>query len=193
MARVKNKKVTKSTGPSAEVSASLKLDLGCGKFPREGFKGVDVSSEVKADYVHDLKVYPWPFKDNSVEEVHCSHFLEHLDGIERIAFFNELYRIMKPNAQATFITPAPFTHRYMQDPTHKFPMVVQEFYNYLHAESRKSMGLEHYPLKCNFEWSGRFNIDPTSGLTGRNDEYIADRSRYNINVLADLIVILVKK
>lgn len=184
---------SQSKNKKAKEEASLKVDLGCGSNPREGFKGVDVSPKVKPSYVHDLKKTPWPFKDNSVEEVHCSHFLEHLDGIERISFFNELYRVMKPEAKALIITPAPFTHRYMQDPTHKFPMVVQEFYNYLHAASRKAMGLEHYPLTCNFEWVGRFDLDANANLAGRNDEYQADRCRYNINTLLDLVVTLTKK
>ena len=75
---------------------TLKLDLGCGRHKREGFLGVDSSPDCGADVVHDLNVIPWPFEDASVDEVNCSHFLEHLDGAERIVFMNELYRVMKP-------------------------------------------------------------------------------------------------
>lgn len=198
MAKAKSKKkISKALEPE-----KLKLNLGCGVHKMEGFKGVDISPDVKPDYCFDIRKTPWPFKDNSVDEVHCSHFLEHLDGMERISFFNELYRIMKApykdedeveiKSTARMITPAPFTHRYMQDPTHKFPMVVQEFYNYLSKDNRKAMGLEHYPLICDFQWMGKFHSDPAANLVGRNDEYIADKMRYNINILLDLDVTLTK-
>ncbi len=180
----------------------LKLDIGCGNNPKEGFTGIDISPNCKADIVHDVNQYPWPFEDNSVEEIHCSHFVEHLDGMQRIDFFNECYRIMKaPYTDAegreikstmTVITPAPFTHRYMQDPTHKFPMVVQEFYNYLHKESRDGMGLSHYPINCDFMWEGLF-VEDNAVLGGRTVEYRHYEARHSINTLIDLQVKLTKR
>lgn len=181
-------KTKKKEAPLTEL---LNLDIGCGETPREGFKGIDISSDVKPDYCLDIRKTPWPFKNESVSEVHCSHFLEHLDGMERISFFNELYRVMKTGATALFITPAPFTHRYMQDPTHKFPMVVQEFYNYLSKNARDGMRLTHYPLTCNFEWSGFFHENPEA-TAGRNDEYKQFAGRHYINSLLDLQVTLKK-
>lgn len=83
----------------------MKLDLGSGGNKRQGFLGVDISSDCDADIVHDLRVSPWPFDDASVEEVHCSHFFEHLTGAERVSFMEELYRIMQPGARAVLITP----------------------------------------------------------------------------------------
>lgn len=170
---------------------SIKLNLGCGVHKMGGYTGVDISKDVKPDIVHDLNKYPWPFKNNSVEEIFCSHFIEHLDGMERMAFFNECYRIMKPAAVMKCITPAPFTHRYMQDPTHKFPMVVQEFYNYLSKAWRDGLGLGHYPITCNFEWSGFFQENPEA-FVGRNDEFKQHAARHYINALLDLVVTLKK-
>lgn len=197
-------KVSKS--PKLETTP-IKLNIGCGisranerNEPLDGYTHVDISKGCNPDIVLDVNKYPWPFKDNSVSEIYCSHFLEHLDGIERMAFFNECYRIMKNPyeedgvmiySSIKAITPAPFTHRYMQDPTHKFPMVVQEFYNYLHKPSRIAMGLEHYPLTCNFEWSGFFQDNPEI-MTGRNDEFRNFHAKYSINSLLDLIVTLKK-
>ena len=74
-----------------EAPKPLKLDLGCGPNPREGFIGVDarqfgcdgVETDGKVDVIHDLRT-DWPWKDGSVEEVHSSHFLEHLTGAERV-------------------------------------------------------------------------------------------------------------
>lgn len=184
---------------SEEAAKPLKLNIGCGTCRTndrgellEGYTHIDMSKDCNPDMVLDVTRLPWPFEDESVSEVYCSHFLEHLDGIERIAFFNELYRVMKSGATIKVITPAPFTHRYMQDPTHKFPMVVQEFYNYLHRESRKAMGVDHYPIHCNFEWGGLF-IDNPELMNGRNDEFRNFHARHSINALMDLVVTLTRK
>ena len=55
----------------------LKLDLGAGQSPREGFEGVDLNAPNPAHRV-DLFSYPMPWEDSSVDELHCSHFIEHL-------------------------------------------------------------------------------------------------------------------
>lgn len=178
----------------------LKLDIGCGMNPQDGFIGVDISPDCKAAIVHDVRK-PWPWADNSVDEIYCSHFLEHLDGMERIFFMNEAYRVMKApyerdglsvTSKMLVITPAPFTHRYMQDPTHKFPMVVQESYNYFSKTAREQMGLTHYPINCDFEWSGFFQ-ENAQAFPGRNDEFKQFAARHYINSLDDLIITLVKK
>lgn len=181
------------------IEKSIRLNLGCGTGrtnergePLEGYTHIDISKDCNPDIVMDINKYPWPFKDESVNEAFCSHFLEHLDGMERIKFFNELYRVMKPNAVIKIITPAPFTHRYMQDPTHKFPIIVQEFYNYLNKDARKAMGIEHYPITANFEWSGFFQDNPEL-MTGRNDEFRNFHARHSINSLLDLVVTLTRK
>lgn len=54
----------------------IKLDLACGQNKREGFTGVDIAGN--PDIIHDLNVYPYPFDDNSVDEIYCSHYVEHI-------------------------------------------------------------------------------------------------------------------
>ena len=83
----------------------MKLDLGCGPKKKTGFIGVDRLAMPGVDTIVDLRVTPWPWPDNSIDQVHCAHFVEHLTGEERIAFFNELDRVMKPGATAKIITP----------------------------------------------------------------------------------------
>lgn len=187
----KTTKVVKTTEDIVEATP-LKLDLGCGSNKIDpSFTGVDISPDCGADVVLDLSKGNWPFADNSVDEAYCSHFFEHLDGMERITFMNELDRVLKPGAKVTMVTPAPFTHRYMQDPTHKFPMVVQETYNYFNKEIRDAMGLSHYPITANFTWQGVFSHNQEA-VAGRNPEYIDFASRYYINTLSDLFITLTK-
>jgi len=60
---------------------AVKLDLGCGQNPREGYEGVDLYGD-KAKHKVDLFKFPWKFADNSVDEIHASHFLEHVPSRE---------------------------------------------------------------------------------------------------------------
>jgi hypothetical protein len=96
----------------------VRIDIGCGKNQREGFDGID-SIDYGQKYVHDVR-NGLPFADNSVDEVFCSHFLEHTDGRERVAFMNELYRVMKVGSTAQIICPCWQHSCAYGDPTHCF-------------------------------------------------------------------------
>ena len=65
----------------AASATSIKFDLGCGTNPREGFDGVDIRGG-KAKHVVDLFKFPWPFANDSVDEINCSHLLEHIPARE---------------------------------------------------------------------------------------------------------------
>ena len=95
----------------------LKLNLGCGPDKKEGYIGVDKVKLPTVDVVHDLNVYPYPFKDNSVDEIYCSHILEHLDDF--IKTMEELWRICKPDALIIIKAPYYKHHLSYGDPTHK--------------------------------------------------------------------------
>lgn len=169
----------------------VKLDLGCGANKKEGFLGVDISADCGADIVHDLRVYPWPFEDGSVEEIHCSHFLEHLTGTERIPFMDEVWRVLAPEAKATFITPDADSHRAIQDPTHMWPPVCPESYLYFNKEWRDVNKLSHYNIKANFDFGYGYSLDPDVAV--RNAEFQQFALKHYRNHSADLIVTLTKR
>lgn len=73
----------------------LKLNLGCGRETKEGYINVDMFNHEGVDLVWDLNVLPLPFKDNSVDEVFCSHILEHL--VTPYPLVLDIHRILKPN------------------------------------------------------------------------------------------------
>src|SRR4051812_44619442 len=83
----------------------IKLDFGCGMRKAEGFQGVDTLPLVGVDHVMDVRKTPWKWDDNSVSEARASHFVEHLTGVERCAFYNELYRVLVPGGTCQIITP----------------------------------------------------------------------------------------
>lgn len=142
----------------ADSTIPLKLDLACGQTPKEGFKGVDWWFK-GADYCFDLQQYPWPFEDNSVSEIYCSHYIEHIPmeyvdqgGAKKdalFAFFDECYRILKPDGLVTIITPSARSNRGFQDPTHR-RFIVSETFLYFSDEWRKINKLDHYAANCNF-------------------------------------------
>lgn len=153
--------------PKAEPKL-LRLDLGCGNNKREGFYGVDERKFDAVDKVVDLRK-KWPWKDQSVDEVHCSHFVEHLDAAGRIHFVNELYRVLKKGAKATIITPHWCSSRAYGDLTHQWPPVSEFWFQYLNAEWRSKNAPHNDFYKCDFDSVGGYSLHP--GLAGRNQDY----------------------
>jgi hypothetical protein len=53
------------------------LNLACGNNKIEGYYGIDVKKTDNVDYVMDLEIFPWDIESNSVENIICSHYVEH--------------------------------------------------------------------------------------------------------------------
>lgn len=146
----------------------MKLDLGCGPNPAEGFEGCDqYPFDGKVKHVFDLRKTPWPFEDSSVDEARCSHFLEHLTGPERCAFVNELHRILKPGAGCQVIVPHWASNRAYGDPTHQWPPVSEMWFYYLSKEWR----MANAPHTDKSLWPQGFDCDleATWGYSMRQD------------------------
>ena len=179
----------------------LKYDLGCGNNlggGQKGFIGIDITKKgTKADIEYDLLKFPWLFaKDDSVDEIFCSHFIEHIphgNGSQDpfFEFFNETYRILKPNAIARFVTPYYTSIRATQDPSHQ-RSISEATYLYFMKDWRKQNGLEHYPIKCNFQI---IQVGP-AGLypdwEGRPQEAVQYAMAHYWNVALDIMAILKK-
>lgn len=74
----------------------LKIDLGSGINPKEGFIGVDVRDNGQEVLWDITKGFPFP--DNSVSEIYSSHFIEHI-GIDDLDYlFYEMLRVSKSGA-----------------------------------------------------------------------------------------------
>lgn len=65
------------------LPAGSKLDLGSGPRPKEGFLGVDIEPGMTDYQVSFDSGLPWPFEDDSVEELRASHVIEHIDASYR--------------------------------------------------------------------------------------------------------------
>jgi hypothetical protein len=205
--------LTPRSGPTlveAPAPSSLKLDLGCGQNPREGFDGVDIHGD-KAKHRVNLFTFPWPFADESVEEIFASHLLEHVPAREveardmhetisakaqaflgqdmLFAFMDECYRILKPDCWMTVVVPSGRSNRAFWDPTHR-RFFMQETFLYFAKEWRKINALDHYRVRCNFGVDVGQTIPQEEGL--RSPEAQAMRFMHYWNVTIDWVAKLKK-
>ena len=166
------------------------IDLACGNSKKQGFVGVDKYKTDAADIVFDLQSgKPWPFKDNSVDEVHCSHYIEHVPDL--CHFWSELYRILKPGGTATIIAPYGKNNRAWQDPTHVRAIVEESFF-YLDKNFRAVNHLTHYLADVDFEYTVIYSgIDPA--WANRSEDARAFAVKHYWNVVADIQANLKKR
>lgn len=164
---------------AAPLPNPLKLDIGCGGNKRgPDWYGVDQFPMNGVDAVFRVGKEAWPFPDSSVEEAHSAHFLEHLTNLngkwERVNFFNELHRVMKPGAKASIIIPHWNSCRYYGDPTHCEPFSEMGFY-YLSREWRKTQAphtdksVNPDGYDCDFEATWGYSLH--ASIQTRNQEY----------------------
>jgi hypothetical protein len=183
----------------------LKLDLAAGQVPRPGFQGVDLFT---GDHRVDLLSFPWPWADASVDEVVCSHFVEHIPmgfvdaagvvhampGIGRkdlfFAFFDELYRVLKPGAKAEIVVPYLMSHRAFQDPTHR-RFLCEASFSYLMKPWRDANKLDHYNVVCDFVAEACIPVTDATEAA-RVPEVQASRRAHMWNVVADMVIVLRK-
>jgi hypothetical protein len=191
--------------------ASLKLNLGAGETKMDGFQSVDLYGN--PDYKVNLFEFPWPFADGCAEQIHCSHFFEHVPGKLRGKFMDELWRIMKPcgcvgdcpvtrdgaaslpcpvpGGSALFITPWWASARAVQDYTHEWPPIAPTSYCYFNRKWRELNRLGHYLCTCDFNFSYGFALEPETAL--RNAETQAYWALHYVNTVSDLHTTLTKR
>lgn len=202
------KKTTQKKTKNPFGDGPVKLSLACGDRKPEGFYGVDVAKTESADFVQDLLQFPWSqFPDNSVDEIECTCFVEHIPHGDSVndpffQFFDEIYRILKPaefdpsnpnipvRGFANISCPYYSSSRAWWDPTHHRAISEQSFL-YLNKQWRKDNLLDHYPVSCDFDFSYGYSFDPE--WQNRSQEAQAFAIKHYINVVSDIQVQLVKR
>lgn len=93
---------------------------------------LDIDESCKPDVVHDLNVLPYPFGDNSFDEIHAYECLEHIgtQGDWKFFFdqFAELHRILKPGGLLCGSVPAWDSPWAWADPGHTRVIPKESFY-----------------------------------------------------------------
>lgn len=100
----------------------MRLNLGAGGRPMHDAVNVDRVHLPGIDEVWDLDEIPWPWRNNSIEEIHARDVFEHV--ADPIAFMRQCHRILMPTGMLWIRTPNILLNLAdaFCDPTHKrFP------------------------------------------------------------------------
>ena len=173
------------------------IDLACGIGKREGYFGIDVKDQPGVDCVMNLEKYPWNIESDSVEDIYCSHYVEHiphiLEGEDKrdglIQFMNEVYRILKVGGRLNVIAPYYTSIRAFGDPTH-VRFICDMSFNYFNAQWRKEANIPEYGINCNFDIKISYRINNEMAL--KSEEVRAKAFVHDWNVIEDIIVEMVK-
>jgi ubiquinone/menaquinone biosynthesis C-methylase UbiE len=140
----------------------MKLNLGSGFKKKEGYTNVDVFAEAQPDVCHDLLITPWPWSDNSADEVVFEFSLEQMGETtaQLITILKESYRVLKTEGLLKVV----FHH-----PRH------DQFY--LNPFNRHRLSFEFFQL-C----SMKYNLDVIP--TGVHDNLVAIQHKINFETVS---------
>ena len=146
------------------------LLIGCGRdrnkrLWRDGLTAfsnlttLDINPDHNPDVLHDLCKLPYPFADNTFDEIHAYEVLEHTgqQGDYRFFFaqFNEFHRILAPDGILFATVPDPRSPWAWGDPSHTrvFPLEYLTFLSL--SEYEKQVGVTamsdfRYLMTCDF-------------------------------------------
>jgi len=189
----------KRTKPK-EPPKLLKLNIAGGQQRIEGYTNIDIARIKETDIVHDLNVYPWPIKSESVEEAVCSHYVEHIPMLcaccpsgkqdPLLSFFDELYRVMVVGGKCNIVAPYYSSRRCWQDPTHR-RAIVEETFLYANANWRKQNRLDHYNVKADFDFTYGHAVAPD--VAARAEDVRLFWITHYLNAVNDIQVTLIKR
>ncbi len=83
-----------------------KLNLGCYDDIKKGYVNLDQEKYFPGiDVAHNLEEFPYPFKDNTFDEVYAHFVLEHISANNTEKVLEELHRICKSSALIKIFVP----------------------------------------------------------------------------------------
>jgi len=148
--------------PAGRGAGPRLLDLGCGRNKRAGAVGVDRSLASDADVVADLDRVPYPFADDSFDDIVMDNVLEHLGDVP--AVLAEVHRIGRPGARLRILVPY-FRLPYAAiDPTHRHLFTAQSL---SYFDAGHPLYRRYGYTTADFEVrSVRFDSPPAAGVGG---------------------------
>ena len=103
---------------SKKKAGLMKLELGCGTVPSAGYVHHDRKRHSPhVDVVHDLNELPWPWEDESCEEILALDVFEHLHLMPE-QWLRECHRILVSGGVLRLRVPVFGSPWHLMDPTH---------------------------------------------------------------------------
>lgn len=122
------------------------LDIGCGRRKTPGAIGIDIDPESSADIIQDLDVVPYPFPDNTFDEVLGIHVMEHVRNPLRV--MAELHRITRPSGIVKLVVPHWTNPDWASDLTHRNCLNSYSFHSLTNSRAP-------YPFSSNIRFRER--------------------------------------
>lgn len=115
------------------ANSAIKINLGAGSEPTEGWINVDWIKGEGIQVVHNLLEFPWPFVLNSADEIKAIDVLEHMPLFNAknestpMKFIEECHNILKQGGKLTIQVPHYESPNLWIDPTHVRGYAVESF------------------------------------------------------------------
>jgi len=131
------------------VEKPLRLNMGCGSDIRTGYINLDNAELEGVDVAHSLESFPYPFEDDTFEEIILINVLEHLE--DTIKVMEEIWRIARPGAKVILRVPYWNSMDSITDPTHK-KFFNQNTFDFFDPSTKRCRNRPYYS-------TARFSID----------------------------------
>ena len=119
----------------------MKINLGSGNRPVEGWVNVDIQQRVNPDVCCDI-TEGLPFPDHSADEIRAFDFLEHLPLGKQIFVITEIWRVLIPGGVFEHFTPSTDGRGAFMDPTHMSFWNILSWRYYTDDAHRALYGIE---------------------------------------------------
>ncbi|WP_020473877.1 class I SAM-dependent methyltransferase [Zavarzinella formosa] len=146
----------------ADIAAGrlLKLDLGCGPRPKEGYYGVDHADMPTVDIAANLEEPLTELPANSVEAIVTRHTMEHI--VNFLPLLKEIHRVVIPGGTVDVEVPHFSNPYYYSDPTHVRFFGLYTFHYFSDPVSQPRRPVPNFYMAERFQVrSIKFSLMPT--------------------------------
>jgi len=112
----------------------IKLELGCGQKKNPDRIAVDKLDQPHVDIVADLEEGLAFLPDGSVDEIHCTSVLEHIENFENL--MRDIVRVLKKDGKAFVFVPHFSNPYFYSDYTHKRHFGLYTFYYFVDTQKQ---------------------------------------------------------
>lgn len=124
-----------------EMPSGVVLNIGAGKKLIDGSIPLDFP-EWNAEFM------AIPYEDNSVDGIHCYHFLEHIQDVPFV--MSEMRRVLKPGAPLNIVVPYYTSAMQHQDLDHKHSFTEKTFSHLFNSDYYEKGKVEPMHIRANF-------------------------------------------